>query len=472
MKKNGFVSTSLIYTFFVIFLLLMVFLLHSYSRIRFLLEDYRYDIKDSFASADGADINLYIMVWNRVTQEYELTDTLPPYGYKFIDGSEGKIGSYCKNGSTITYQNGNVSVSANRKDYCYAYFEEVDKDIKLNIYTKESKDGEKELVQNIPSRNYEFTDYTCTNGATLTFDSTKRKFKIVSSNKTVCDVEFTKKEIDIIINLYKESSNGNHEYNGLKFLKTEEVPGINYTFHSYVCKNNKTNISIVDGKISVEANGKDECKLYYTGGNDKVELLIMQETEIGVSGFTTGKKYSRVYQSPGTGYTYVGYLCDSDKAKVIYQNGYFIGESTEQTICRVYFNVYDENNALINYYLGKSSGEYELVSSVPEVGYKFNASKSNCQNGSSYKVNNNYVVVNAITSKEKCDFYYDITEADVKVLVYVLNRETEKYELGNVPVVGYNMHSAGCTNSGSIEYKNSELIVTSEGPTVCTVYFR
>ena len=53
-----------------------------------------------------------------------------------------------------------------------------------------------------------------------------------------------------------------------------------------------------------------------------------------------------------------------------------------------------------------------------------------------------------------------------------MNRETQKYELGSVPVAGYDMYSAGCTNSASIEYRNSELIVTSDGPTVCSVYFR
>ena len=45
MKKNGFVSTALIYTFFILFLLLMLFLLNSYSSIRFLMEQYKYDIK-------------------------------------------------------------------------------------------------------------------------------------------------------------------------------------------------------------------------------------------------------------------------------------------------------------------------------------------------------------------------------------------------------------------------------------------
>ena len=71
-----------------------------------------------------------------------------------------------------------------------------------------------------------------------------------------------------------------------------------------------------------------------------------------------------------------------------------------------------------------------------------------------------------------CDIYFDLANADIKVLVYVMTRETNKYELGDVPIVGYEMYSAGCTNGASIEYVNASLNVTSEGPTVCTVYFR
>lgn len=467
MKKNGFVSTSLIYTFFIVFLLLMLFLLNSYSRVRFLLEDYKYDIKDSFANASVADINVYFMLWDSVTQEYELTDNMPVFGYVY----EPEF-SYCKNGSQISYTNGNISVTASRRDSCYIYFKEIEKDIVLNIYKKDSADGKKVLVNNVPSVNYNFTDYSCTNGATLTFDQTTRKFKITSANKTVCDVEFTRKEMDIVINIFKESTTGEHEYNGLKYTEVVDLPGSNYTFDSFICKNGKANIVEENGELTVEASGKDECNVYFNGGNDKVEIIIMQETETGVSGYTTGKFYSRVYQAPGAGYAYIGYICEDSSATVTYQNGIFVGTSNTQTICRVYFNQYSTNTAIINYFLEKSDGNYESVTSVPDIGYVFNSSKSGCTNGSSYQVVNNYVIVNANSNDEICNFYYDQANADIKVLVYVMNRETQKYELGSVPVVGYDMYSAGCTNSASIEYKNSELIITSDGPTVCTVYFR
>ena len=50
MKKNGFVATSVIYSFFIIFLLLMLFIINSYSRIRILLEDYKNDSLDELAN--------------------------------------------------------------------------------------------------------------------------------------------------------------------------------------------------------------------------------------------------------------------------------------------------------------------------------------------------------------------------------------------------------------------------------------
>lgn len=444
----------------------MLFLLNSYSRIRFLLEDYKYDIKDSFASLSVADINLYFMVFDNSTGEYELTNEIPTFGYTF----EPEF-SFCKNNSTITYQGGNISVSASRRDSCYAYFREVEKDIILNIYTKDTSDSTRKLVKNIPNSSYNFTGYSCTNDAILTFDELTRQFKITSEYKTVCDVEFTRKDMDIILNLFKEDANGTHEYNGLKYTQVTDEPGSNYNYNSYYCENgNAEIIKDENGELSVEANGRDVCNIYYNGGTNKVDLIIMQETDTGVDGFTTGKKYSRVYQSPSTGYAYVGYICEDNSATVTYSNGTFLAESNTYTTCRVYFNRFNTENALINYYLETTNGNYESVSSVPELGYIF--SHGNCEYGSSYKVVNNYVEVSAVNSNEVCNFYFKQAIADIKVLVYVMNRSTQKYELGSIPVVGYEMFSAGCTNSASIEYVNSALKVTSDGATVCTVYFR
>lgn len=466
MNKKGFVSSSLIYTFFTIFILLMVFLLNSYSRVGFLLDDYKYDIKESFITQDGADINLFIYVWDNITQEYETVKQMPTLGFVFE-----KEFSYCKNGSTITYQNGNVYVTSSRKDSCYIYFKEMDKDITLKIYTKESANSEKELVKNIPNSNYNFTNYACTNNATLVFDENTRKFEITSTNKTTCEVEFTRKKMDIIINIYKEDVNGKHEYKDTMYTYVSDIPGNNYTFDSYQCKNKNTTITTdSNGELIIDATGKDECNVYYVGGTDKVEIIIMQETDSGIDGYTTGKKYSRVYSIPGSSYAYVGYLCDSSTASITYSNGILTSISDVQTTCRAYFNKIANGKAMINYYIETKNNNYESVINIPEIGYTFDYGV--CEQGSTFNVVNNYVIVDAVSNNEVCNFYYKFINNDVRVLVYVMNRETQKYELGSVPVVGYTLYSAGCTNGASIEYKNALLKVISDGPTVCTVYFR
>ena len=70
----------------------MIFLLNSYSRNRYLLSTYRYDIKKSFNDTNNAtssnsklDIELYFLVWNNETAEYELVRDLPE-GYTLEKG--------------------------------------------------------------------------------------------------------------------------------------------------------------------------------------------------------------------------------------------------------------------------------------------------------------------------------------------------------------------------------------------------
>lgn len=115
MKKDGFVSTALVYTFFVLFLMLMVFLINNYSSRRYLLYRQNNDIKEELYKLRGADIDLYIMIWNNTTKEYE---------YSYYAPSNGTLDrkSYCKNGGTLNYENGEITINAKRRDECHAYF--------------------------------------------------------------------------------------------------------------------------------------------------------------------------------------------------------------------------------------------------------------------------------------------------------------------------------------------------------------
>ncbi len=117
MKKNGFISTTLIYTFFIIFLTLMLFLLNSYSRNRYLLSTYTYDIKNSFNNNSNKDLNIILRVWNENNKEYELVEELEDIEYVLEEDI-----SYCKNGSEIQYINKELKINTDKKDTCYIYF--------------------------------------------------------------------------------------------------------------------------------------------------------------------------------------------------------------------------------------------------------------------------------------------------------------------------------------------------------------
>ncbi len=118
MKKNGFVSTTLIYTFFIIFLSLMIFLVNSYSKNRYMLNEYKDKIKNDFVENNNLDINLYFMVYNEETKEYEVEYNMPKEGYIYKEEY-----SYCKNGSEMVKEENKIFIKANKKDSCYAYFE-------------------------------------------------------------------------------------------------------------------------------------------------------------------------------------------------------------------------------------------------------------------------------------------------------------------------------------------------------------
>ncbi len=442
----------------------MTFLLNSYSSMRFLINEYKSDIKNTLAEASMNDVTVNMLVWNQNTKTYELSNNIPSFGYYLEENY-----SYCKNGSKMSYANGNISVALARKDACYAYFKELQKDIDINIYIHEN--GTLKLTDVVPSYNYTLTSSKCTNGATLTFDTNTRIFQVSTSTKTVCDVEFTKNESDITINIYKEDAYGTHEHNGLNYTFSSQIPGYNYNFNEYVCKNSdiKTSIKEENHELIVDTEGKNECNVYYNGGTDKVEIIIMEETTEGVSGYTTGKKYSRTYGIPGVGYKYVGYKCDYSGASLTYSNGTLEGVSDTQTVCRAYFEK-TTGNVLFNYYLETSNGDYEKVSIVP-MGYVFNEEQSKCENNSSLTFKDGIPEVSS-TTDDVCNLYYDMAFSDIQVNVYVMNKDTLKYELSKAPLGGYEMYDAGCTNGADIEYLNGVFKVQSEGPTVCTVYFR
>ena len=184
MKKKGFISTSLIYTFFVLFLLLMLFLLNTYTRNRFLLEKYKDEIKEYFdyLSLDG--VNIIFMVKNEESQDYEYRSSVGLIGYQYNEEL-----SYCVYNSPIDFIDGEVIVPLDKKDRCFAYFRKLKGDITVKMYTKESIESDPVLVTEIPDTNYSLSESSCTKG-TIDFNSVTRKLSVTSSEPTECTVVF------------------------------------------------------------------------------------------------------------------------------------------------------------------------------------------------------------------------------------------------------------------------------------------
>ena len=311
------------------FLLLMIFLLNSYSKNRNLLTSYKYDIKNGFATKNEADINLILMAWNKNTLEYEKVNEIPTYGYNFSQDF-----SYCKGNSKISYENGNVIIEATNKDTCYAYFIASDSDIVLEIYQKEYLNSSKILIDSVPTADYELISSSCSNNAQISFDNTTRKFDIKAQDKTVCEALFVKN--NLTLNIFVEDTTGTYSFETLKYRKVENIPGINYSFASYTCLHGST-IKNSDNGLEFSVVSNDECNIYYHNNSDNADLIYMLESNFGHSGYTTGKKYSRTYSIPTTGYKYVGYLCDNSNAEVYYSNNSFT-TSNHQTTCYAYFD--------------------------------------------------------------------------------------------------------------------------------------
>lgn len=197
MKKNGFVSTALIYTFFIIFLILMVFLVNSYSSVRFLSEQLKEEIK---IDPDVADINVFIYVYNDdpSVKKYEVSNKVPGEGYYLHADSN------CENGSTIklgiideeTDKQGLI-VYANHKDKCYAYFNKLEYDVIVDIYTKDdSALNHVDSINDVDLTKYKFSseESGCiTSGSEIGFNEAGKSFTFQTTKPTECKAVFVRK---------------------------------------------------------------------------------------------------------------------------------------------------------------------------------------------------------------------------------------------------------------------------------------
>ena len=498
MKNNkGFISTTLIYTFFIIFLLLMVFTLGTYSKVRYLLEEYRYDIKNSFVSESKSDIELkfYVKECSDPSCDYELKSEMPTTNLYVFDRYD------CSRGS-LEYINNNISITTNGKTECIAYFSRAQSDIVLEIYTKENSNDKPIYVNDIPNNLYVYQDSEtkcydteeneiAKENYDLDYDDVNKKFTITYGDKIKCKAYFIRKESDITVNIYEETYDGKHkqEIEGVtfKFSLVSEKPTDNYKLDedSSYCKINgnttKHKISITNGEFTVPGDLKGKkitCNLYYLNIMSGPKLIYLIEQENPSDNYYTynGKTYIEATGIEATGklpvgYNLVHYECSPYPATITKNNGSYVGEGSKFTTCKLYFDKSTHNN-IINYYLLDTSGKNpELVTKIPEIGYIYD--HGSCINGSTIIPYANYVVIEG-TGSDECDVYFKKINPDITVIVYVRNHKNGKYEIqDSIPLLGYEFNPglSYCDNGAKITYSDSKIIVNSSSQTTCYVFF-
>ena len=236
--------------------------MNNYTSMRYIVEQYRINFRNDLKELSSADINIYYEVWDDVTQEYKLSNTLPGLGYEY------ESISFCVNDSELSYSNGKVYVAAKGKDYCYAYFRNANELVTYRIYTKElddPSDFKGNFVRSVPDNTFEFTSYSCTNNEVVTFDAETRLLSVNATNKTTCEVIFTRKDTNVTLNIYNESPTGSVTYLGKKYEKVDEIPKEGYTFDTYTCVNSSvtTIITYEDNELEVRSSDDNECSLYF-----------------------------------------------------------------------------------------------------------------------------------------------------------------------------------------------------------------
>lgn len=482
MKKNGFISTSLIYTFFIVFLLLMVLLIADYSNNRYLLQEYKATLKEDFYLENLADFNLYIYKYNASSKNYDLVNDVPSFGYYFNETT-----SYCVKGTKISFTDGKFNFPIDKKDVCYAYFDQNVSDITLNIYKKETMNSDATLVYEVPdTSNYTNTSKHCTNGASIDFNENKGKFIVSTISPTVCDAVFVNYNEAIAITYFVQDSSGEETHEGKTYKEVVDAPGLNYKYVTSVCSEASVSQKS-DGSLEYTRDEKAKapsCKVYFDiEKNDLVDVLlyIQTSTEGGSKGYTVGNYYKRVFKlNVSNEYTYVGSICDNPNTSVIYSDGKFKSSATEKSTCKAYFDIVGTNIEK-HYYLQLSNGDYQEVETPPSSGYVYNPKKfyqnlnTVCEKKSEVSVDSNNKNLVSITPKalnDKCYIYFDAIQADIVLDIYTWNDSSQKWEIGSIPKGNPKTYSQGCTNGATIDRNSTGFTIKSEGPTICTVYYR
>lgn len=348
MRKNGFISISLIYTFFILFLILMVFLLNNYSSTRFMLDQYKSDIKNDYVEWQSADINLYYMVWNDVTNSYEMENGISSElegNYEYQPSV-----SYCDNNSSMTYNptTREFTIKAIEKDRCFVYFRQS---VNVNIFTRESDTSQYFPVRIIPGYNYKLdtSSGNCTNTTkgvscrcdsrvSIEFDEKNRTYSLSTINKgSTCELKFTRISTNVTTSILMEDNDGTETRDGdtRKYIATPNVPNTDiYRMDGIVCSKNGdkdfTVVKLENGKLVTESSVDNDCKVYF------IKDRTNEYNDIKVNVFVWENNGYKLSTMPTVGYKYYSGGC-TNGAEIIYDYKTLKVMSNGPTECNVYF---------------------------------------------------------------------------------------------------------------------------------------
>lgn len=250
-------------------LVICLFLLVSYVSYSYYYNGYSFKFINSKVGnffSSSSDISLLINIENGTRngkKSYKVVSSIPDMGYIFKS-------SNCKNNSVITYDEDNkvFSINANKKDECYAYFDlERNADLNMNIMIEKiPSSGEYIESDIIPIYGYEYSNYSCKNGSTITYDDINHTLLLTSNTLDDCQIYFNKKTSNIDALIYLNNSNT------LELLDELNINN-KYTINSKSrCRLNNidvpSNINIDGINISIDAPDNSKCDVILDISND------------------------------------------------------------------------------------------------------------------------------------------------------------------------------------------------------------
>ncbi len=189
---------------------------------------------------------------------------------------------------------------------------------------------------------------------------------------------------------------------------------------------------------------------------------------------------------PKAGYKYNAEKSYCTNGSVInYDSNNYRADITAQghDVCYLYFDSTAVLDITLNVYAenvdsnGDGTGEYTKLetTALPSIGYKFNESKSSCENGStvSYSADENMFTVEAL-KKDVCVAYMDALEVDIALKMYVQDAvgSTNYLETSKVPKDAFYTLSSqsACTGSSTISMNNQRVVIGATSKTNCVAY--